>query len=75
MSNCIFLLGYWCRSINLKKHFIMLISKLNIEVREVVKTAELDGVKKVAKELKNLGVDIEIIIKSTGLSKQEIEAF
>ena len=45
-----------------------------IEVREVVKTAELDGVKKVAKELKNLGVDIEIIIKSTGLSQQEIEA-
>lgn len=52
----------------------MLKSKLNIELREVVKTAELDGVKKVAKELKNLGVDIEIIIKSTGLSKQEIEA-
>jgi hypothetical protein len=43
-----------------------------IEVKEVVKTAELDGVKKVAKELKNLGVAYEIIIKSTGLTQNEI---
>jgi predicted transposase/invertase (TIGR01784 family) len=42
-----------------------------IEVKEVVKTAELDGVKKVAKELKNLGVAYEIIIKSTGLTQNE----
>ena len=42
-----------------------------IEVKEVVKTADLDGVKKVAKELKNLGVAYEIIIKSTGLTQNE----
>jgi NACalpha-BTF3-like transcription factor len=40
----------------------------------IIKTAELDGVRKVAKELKILNVDIEIIMKSTGLSKQEIHA-
>jgi predicted transposase/invertase (TIGR01784 family) len=48
-----------------------------IEVKEVVKTAEDDGRKKreieIAKELKNLGIEIEIIIKSTGLSKDEID--
>jgi predicted transposase/invertase (TIGR01784 family) len=44
-----------------------------IEVKEVIKTAELDGVKKVAKELKLLNVDIQIILQSTGLSLDEID--
>ena len=44
-----------------------------IEVKEVVKTAELDGVKKVAKELKEDNVSVEKIMKYTGLSKGEIE--
>lgn len=48
-----------------------------IEVKEVVKTAELDGEKKgkkeVARELKKLGIDKEIIIKSSGLSSFEID--
>jgi predicted transposase/invertase (TIGR01784 family) len=44
-----------------------------IEVKEVIKTAELDGVKKVAKELKEDGVTFEKIIKYTGLSKEEID--
>ena len=45
-----------------------------IEVKEVVKTAELDGIKKVAKELKELGIDAEIIKKSTGLTQEEIDS-
>lgn len=44
-----------------------------IEVKEVVKTAELDGVKKVAKELKNDGLVVDKIIKYTGLSRYEID--
>ncbi len=44
-----------------------------IEVKEVVKTAKDDGKREVAKELKELGVDISIIIKSTGLSSSEID--
>ncbi|TAF81189.1 MAG: Rpn family recombination-promoting nuclease/putative transposase [Runella slithyformis] len=44
-----------------------------IEVKEVVKTAELDGVRKVAKELKRDGLATEKIIKYTGLSKSEID--
>lgn len=44
-----------------------------IEVKEVVKTAELDGVKKVAKELKNDGLAVDKIMKYTGLSRYEID--
>lgn len=44
-----------------------------IEVKEVVKTAELDGVKKVAKKMFEMGLSIEQIIEATGLSKNEIE--
>jgi predicted transposase/invertase (TIGR01784 family) len=44
-----------------------------IEVKEVIKTAKDDGKKEVAKELKDLGVDVAIIIKSTGLSKEDVD--
>lgn len=44
-----------------------------IEVKEVVKTAELDGVKKVVKKMFEMGLSIEQIIEATGLSKNEIE--
>jgi predicted transposase/invertase (TIGR01784 family) len=44
-----------------------------IEVKEVVKTAESDGIKKVAREMKNDGVGTDKIIKYTGLSKNEID--
>lgn len=44
-----------------------------IEVKEVVKTAELDGVKKVARELKDDGVSVEKIMKYTNLSADEIK--
>ena len=44
-----------------------------IEVKEVVKTAELDGVKKVARELKDDGVSVEKIMKYTHLSADEIK--
>jgi predicted transposase/invertase (TIGR01784 family) len=52
-----------------------------VEVKEVIKTAENDGIEigekkkaiEIAKELKRLRVDVEIIIQSTGLSKSEIE--
>lgn len=48
-----------------------------LEVKEVANTAEMDGRKKekheIAKELKNNGVDKEIIKKSTGLSDDEID--
>lgn len=43
-----------------------------IEVKEVVKTAKDDGKREVATELKKLGVTLEIIAQSTGLSIQEI---
>ncbi len=44
-----------------------------IEVKEVVRTAEEDGVKKVAKELKDDDVPTEKIMKYTGLSRKEID--
>lgn len=48
-----------------------------LEVKEAVNTAEMDGRKKekheIAKELKKIGVDKEIIKKSTGLSSDEID--
>ncbi|WP_037299262.1 Rpn family recombination-promoting nuclease/putative transposase [Runella limosa] len=44
-----------------------------IEVKEVVKTAELDGVKKVAKKMLSMSFPLEQIIEATGLSKEEIE--
>ena len=44
-----------------------------IEVKEVVKTAELDGIKKVAKELKIDGLAVEKIMKYTGLSRNEVD--
>ena len=44
-----------------------------IEVKEVVKTAELDGVKKVAKKMFELGLSIEQIVEATGLSIREID--
>ena len=52
-----------------------------VEVKEVIKTAENDGIEigerkkavEIAKELRRLGVDITIIIQSTGLSQNEIE--
>ncbi|NBA76295.1 Rpn family recombination-promoting nuclease/putative transposase [Emticicia sp. ODNR4P] len=45
-----------------------------IEVKEVVKTAKDDGKREVASELKKLGVALEIIAQTTGLSIQEILA-
>lgn len=42
-------------------------------VEKAVKIAEKKGAKKIAKKLKENGVNIKIIIKSTGLSKEEIE--
>ena len=44
-----------------------------IEVREVARTAEGDALKKVAKELKRLGVSTNIIMESTGLAKEDID--
>jgi predicted transposase/invertase (TIGR01784 family) len=44
-----------------------------IEVKEVVKTAELDGVKKVAKKMLEMGLTRGQIIEATGLSNNEIE--
>jgi predicted transposase/invertase (TIGR01784 family) len=44
-----------------------------IEVKEVVKTAELDGVKKVAKKMFEMGLSIEQIVEATGLSIREID--
>ena len=52
-----------------------------VEVKEVIKTAENDGIEigerkkaiEIAKELKRLGVEMIIIIQSTGLSQSEIE--
>ncbi|TAE99850.1 MAG: Rpn family recombination-promoting nuclease/putative transposase [Runella slithyformis] len=48
-----------------------------IEVKEVVKTAEMDGEKKkalaIAKELRQDGFSVEKIIKYTGLLKSEID--
>ncbi|MCU0338925.1 MAG: Rpn family recombination-promoting nuclease/putative transposase [Spirosomaceae bacterium] len=44
-----------------------------IEVKEFVKTAELDGIKKVAKELKEDGFAFEKIIRYTGLSREDID--
>ena len=44
-----------------------------IEVREVIKTAEEDKSKKIARELKRFGVVKNIISESTGLSEDEID--
>ena len=48
-----------------------------VEVKEVINTARDDGKREqaeiIAKELKRLGVDITIIIQSTGLSQNAIE--
>jgi predicted transposase/invertase (TIGR01784 family) len=51
-----------------------------IEVKEVVKTANNDGNEQgrqdreieIARDLKKLGVAVDIIMKSTGLSEEEI---
>ncbi|MEY4539819.1 MAG: hypothetical protein RLZZ306_1576, partial [Bacteroidota bacterium] len=51
-----------------------------IEVKEVVKTANKDGNEQgrqdreieIARDLKKLGVAVDIIMKSTGLSEEEI---
>ena len=43
-----------------------------IEVKEVVKTAEMDERNKIAAHLKRLGVDYSIIRESTGLTEKEI---
>ena len=44
-----------------------------IEVREVVKTAEEDNSKKIAREMKKDGVSSDKIMKYTGLSEKEID--
>ena len=43
-----------------------------IEVKEVIKTAEMDERNKIAAHLKRLGVDYSIIRESTGLTEKEI---
>jgi predicted transposase/invertase (TIGR01784 family) len=46
--------------------------KIYRDYKNTVDTAYDEGVLQVAKNLKDLGVDVEIISKSTGLSKEEI---
>lgn len=44
-----------------------------LEIRDIIKTAEEDNAKKIAKDLKRLGVSKNIISESTGLSEKEID--
>ncbi len=46
---------------------------VNTAVESAVKTAEKDNSKKIAGELKKLGVAKNIISESTGLSEKEID--
>jgi predicted transposase/invertase (TIGR01784 family) len=47
--------------------------KIYRDLKGVIDTAFEDGKVEVAKKLKELGIDIEIICKSTGLTEEEIE--
>ena len=44
-----------------------------IEVREVIKTAEENKSKKIAREMKKDGVSTDKIVKYTGLTEKEID--
>lgn len=43
------------------------------EMRDIIETARLDSSKRIARELKRLGVPKNIISESTGLSEEEID--